>query len=186
MSLILASSSPRRKELLTLLGFPFSVEAANIDEKIDPTGDLPEEIEKLSFRKALAIFKKHPKDIVIGADTIVVCNRQVLGKPKTEENAQNMLRQLSGHVHEVITGVSILSPRQSESFSVLSRVFFQKMTEEEILSYVQSKEPLDKAGAYAIQGIGGRYIKGIEGDYYAIMGLPICELYARLKEYNIS
>lgn len=181
--IILASGSPRRKELIETLKIPFSVIVSDIDENIDENANLVDEIEKLSYKKALAVFKDHKDAVVIGADTIVVHNNEVLGKPKTEENAIKMLNKIQGDWHEVITAVSIISVKQSETFSVVSRVHFYPMDDEEIKLYVNSKEPLDKAGAYAIQGEGSRYIKEIKGDYYSIMGLPISELYRRIKKY---
>lgn len=181
--IILASGSPRRKELIETLKIPFSVIVSDIDENIDENANLVDEIEKLSYKKALAVFKDHKDAVVIGADTIVVHNNEVLGKPKTEENAIKMLNKIQGDWHEVITAVSIISVKQSETFSVVSRVHFYPMDDEEIKLYVNSKEPLDKAGAYAIQGEGSRYIKEIKGDYYSIMGLPISELYHRIKKY---
>lgn len=180
---ILASGSPRRKELLSSLDIPFEVMASDIDESIDINANLVDEIENLSFKKALAVFKDHKDKIVIGADTIVVYQNEVLGKPQTEKKAKEMLMNIQGDWHEVITGVTIISSKQSETFSVVSNVYFYPMTVEEINYYISTKEPLDKAGAYAIQGIGSRYIKEIKGDYYSIMGLPIGELYHRIVKY---
>ncbi len=180
---ILASGSPRRKELLSGLGIPFEVIASDIDESIDINANLVDEIESLSFKKALAVFKDHKDKIVIGADTIVVYQNEILGKPQTEIKAKEMLMNIQGDWHEVITGVTIISSKQSETFSVVSKVHFYPMTVEEINYYISTKEPLDKAGAYAIQGIGSRYIKEIKGDYYSIMGLPIGELYHRIVKY---
>ena len=181
--LILASASPRRKELLSSLNIPFSIIAADISEEIDQNSDLEKEIEKLSYLKAEAIFKDHPDDIVIGSDTIVTIDNKVLGKPKDEKEAMDMLKTLSGKKHSVITAVSILSAKQKETFHINSDVYFDDLSEEEIQDYIASKEPMDKAGAYAIQGKAGKFIKKIDGDYYAIIGLPINELYRRLKKY---
>ncbi len=186
LNVILASGSPRRRELMESLNIPFSVEALNIDETINEKGDLVSEIENLSFKKALAVFKKHPDSLVIGADTIVTMDNEVLGKPLDQEKAKAMLRKIAGRTHEVITGVSLISQKQSETFSVVSRVSFYPMDEEEIAAYAATLEPLDKAGAYAIQGYGARYIKRLNGDYYAVMGLPIGELYHRIKKYLAS
>lgn len=180
---ILASGSPRRKELFESLSIPFDIIVSDADETIDPNGSLIDEIEKLSFKKALAVFKEHKDAVVIGADTIVVYDKEVLGKPKTQENAKKMLEKIQGKTHEVITAVTIISSRQSETFSSISKVNFYPMSPEEIDSYVESDEPLDKAGAYAIQGLGSKFIKNISGDYYAIVGLPIGELYHRILKY---
>ena len=121
--------------------------------------------------------------IVIGADTIVVVNDKVLGKPKDEKMAKEMLSQLQNNKHTVITGVSIISSKMSETFSNVSEVYFNPMSEEEILNYIKTKEPMDKAGAYAIQGIGAKFINRINGDYYSIMGFPISEIYNRIQKY---
>ena len=121
--------------------------------------------------------------MVIGSDTIVKINNQVLGKPKTHEEAREMLRLLSGNTHEVITGVTILYQDQRETFSSTSSVTFYPLTDEEIDTYIATNEPLDKAGSYAIQGDGAKFIRSIHGDFYTIVGLPIGELYHRLKKY---
>jgi len=181
--IILASQSPRRKELLSLLNVPFEIIPADIKEEIDPGNSLADEIEKLSFLKALAVFKENSDATVIGSDTIVTLDDIVLGKPKTHEKAKEMLELLSNNTHQVITAVSIISPSGSETFSSVSDVTFRKLSEEEINEYAGSDEPLDKAGAYAIQGNARKFISNINGDYYAIIGLPICELSVRLKKY---
>ena len=185
MRLILASGSPRRKELLDTLAIPYEVISADIDETIDEDGSLRDEIEALSFKKALAVFEDHRDVCVIGADTIVTIDGKRLGKPKDENEAFMMLKELSGRTHDVITAVSIISPKMSETFSSVSMVTFYEMSDDEIKDYITTKEPLDKAGSYAIQGIGSRYIKGIIGDYYAIMGLPIAEVYHRILKHLI-
>ena len=182
---ILASKSPRRKELMELLNIPFDVIVSDIDEQIDYNNDLVKEIEKLSYQKAMAVFKDHNNALVIGSDTIVKINNDVLGKPKSIEMAKNMLRELSDNTHEVVTGVTILYQDKVETFSSVAKVTFYPLTEEEIDEYVNSNEPMDKAGSYAIQGDGAKFIKSIEGDYYTIVGLPIAELYHRLKKYSV-
>ena len=181
--LILASGSPRRKELLSTLNIPFEIITADIDETIDESKPLIDEIEHLSFKKALAVFQEHKEQVVIGSDTIVTLGNKHLGKPHDEEEAFETLKSLQGKMHEVITAVTILSKKSSETFSVVSKVEFYPMSDEEIRSYIATKEPLDKAGSYAIQGLGSKYIKGIIGDYYAIMGLPVGELYHRIQKY---
>lgn len=180
---ILASQSPRRKELLSLLNVEFEAIPADIDEEIDLNNDLVKEIEKLSYQKANHIFKDHKDALVIGADTIVKINNQVLGKPKTYEQAKQMLAMLSNNTHEVVTGVTIISGDKIETFSEIAKVTFYPLTEQEIDEYVKTNEPMDKAGAYAIQGIGAKFIKCIEGDFYTIMGLPIGKLYHRLQKF---
>ena len=181
--IILASKSPRRKQIMDTLNIPYEIIVADIDEKINYDNDLRKEIENLSFLKALKVFNDHKDAIVIGADTIVVCNNEVLGKPKDEEDAKRMLNMLQGNTHHVITGVTILSSKASESFSIVSKVKFNSMDEKEVDEYIKTKEPMDKAGSYAIQGIGSKFINSIDGDFYSIMGLPIGELYKRLKNY---
>jgi len=181
--IILASKSPRRKQLMEGLNLPFEIIVADIEEHINPKSDLRKEIEQLSFQKALAVFKDNQDAVVIGADTIVVINDSVLGKPKDKEDAKQMLLQLQGNKHEVITGVTILSKEKQESFSTVSEVLFNPMTEKEIEDYIDTKEPMDKAGAYAIQGIGAKFIHSIHGDYYSIMGFPVSEIYTRIQKY---
>lgn len=181
--IILASQSPRRKQLLSTLDIDFDIIVANINEQIDINNDLVKEIEKLSYQKANAVFVDHKEALVIGADTIVKINNEVLGKPKSFEQAKQMLRTLSDKTHEVVTGVTILTNQSVETFSQIAKVTFYPLSEEEINAYVKTNEPMDKAGSYAIQGLGAKFIKSIEGDYYTIMGLPIGELYHRLKKY---
>ena len=180
---ILASKSPRRKELLELLKIPFEIIVSDIDEQIDYDNDLVKEIEKLSYQKANAVFKDHPDALVIGSDTIVKIGNDVLGKPHSVGEAKQMLRELSDNTHEVVTGVTILCRENAETFSSVARVSFYPLSEEEIEEYVSTNEPMDKAGAYAIQGDAAKFIRCIEGDYYTIVGLPIAELYHRLKKY---
>lgn len=180
---ILASKSPRRKQLMDELNIPYEIIVADINESINTNNDLKEEIEKLSFLKALKVFNDNKDAVVIGADTIVVCNNKVLGKPKNYDDAKNMLKLLQNNSHYVITAVTILSNKESETFSNVSEVFFNSMSDEEIDEYIKTNEPMDKAGSYAIQGIGSKFINKINGDYYAIMGLPISELYLRIKKY---
>ena len=180
--LILASQSPRRKELMEKCGLQFTVEAADIDETIDPAKDLREEVKRLAYGKAETVLRKHPDAVVVGSDTIVVIDGKVLGKPKDEEEAAAMLRELSGRTHQVMTGLCILSADRQFCDASVSDVAFEIMDVEEISSYVRTGEPMDKAGAYAVQGIASRYIKEIRGDYYAIMGLPLSMVYETLKD----
>lgn len=175
--LILASQSPRRKEILEMIGITFSIEVANVDETMNLDNDLTIEIQKLAYKKAKAIADKQSNSVVVGADTIVVIDNEVLGKPINEEDAYKMLQQLSGRMHQVITGVCVLNQGVSTTFFNSSDVVFNEMTDEEIWKYIKSKEPMDKAGAYGIQGIGGCFIKEIKGDFYSIMGLPLSSLY---------
>ena len=181
--IILASKSPRRRELMELLKLPFEVIVSDIDERIDYDNDLVKEIESLSYRKAYAVYKDHQDALVIGSDTIVKIGNDVLGKPRSIEHARNMLKELSGRTHEVVTGVTIICASQVETFSSVAEVTFYPLTEEEIDEYLETNEPMDKAGSYAIQGDAAKFIRSINGDYYTIVGLPIAELYHRLKKY---
>ena len=184
MKLILASGSPRRKEILNYLNIPFEVIISSFEEKIDEKKPLEEEIKRLSEGKASTVFKDNKDAIVIGADTIVTINNKVLGKPKDKEDAYQMLKLLSGNKHIVITGVTIISEEKIDTFASVSDVYFNKLTDKEINDYIATNEPMDKAGAYAIQGIGSKFINKIDGDYYSIMGLPINEIYKRLKVFG--
>lgn len=188
MEIILASASPRRKELMKILEIPFSVMTSNAEEVIDT--DLPPYFaaEKLSLLKAsdvAKILKDEEKDaIVIGADTIVVKDGEILTKPKDEQDAENMLKTLSGTHHSVITGVTVINNKtaKSESFYVETKVYFKDLSQEEIRKYINSGEPMDKAGAYGIQGKGALFVEKIEGDYFNVVGLPLCKLASLLKE----
>lgn len=179
-TILLASQSPRRKELLEKCGFPFITEPADIDETLNPSLSLQEAIRDLAARKADHIFRKHPDAIVIGSDTIVTIDDEVLGKPKDDDHAFAMLKKLQGRTHDVITGIAIFTSEEKWSDVSISHVTFAAMSDEEIWKYIHTKECNDKAGAYAIQGFGGRYITHIEGDYYSIMGLPLSKVYAKL------
>ncbi len=180
---ILASKSPRRKELMQLFKIPFEIIVSDIDEKINYNNDLVKEIEKLSYQKANAVFKDHQDAIVIGADTIVKIGNDVLGKPHSIDEARKMLKELSDNTHEVVTGVTILYKDNVETFSNVSKVTFYPLLDEEIEEYIHTNEPMDKAGSYAIQGDGAKFIKWIDGDYYSIVGLPIGQVYHKIKKY---
>ncbi|SJZ36388.1 Maf family protein [Anaerorhabdus furcosa] len=181
-NLILASQSPRRKELMEVIGLPFTIEVADIDETMDLNGDLVEEIKHLAYRKAKVIADKHDDTVVVGADTIVVYNNKVLGKPKNEEDAFAMLKLLSGNTHKVLTGVCIMDHEKVNKYCSISEVTFNNLSDEEIKKYIATKEPMDKAGAYGIQGFGGCFVSEIKGDYYTIMGLPLSLVYQELMK----
>ena len=181
---ILASQSPRRRELLNLMGIPFTTVNPNVDEVINPELTLENAIEELAYKKALDVLNRHPEANINSADTIVVCDNEVMGKPANEEDAIRMLKQLSGKKHEVITGVCLLSTEKELRFHTKTIVEFFDYDDEFVKAYVASKVPLDKAGAYGIQDKGALLIKGIEGDYYTVMGLPIGELYQALKKFH--
>ena len=175
MNLILASASPRRQELLKLFGLPFVVRVADIDETMDPALSPCDEVSRVSRCKAAAI-PRESGDVVIAADTIVVCEGKVLGKPKTEEAAFAMLRLLSGRDHQVMTGVTVLRDEEIVSFTEITDLHFRELSDKEIARYVASGEPMDKAGAYGIQGGAALFCTHRGGDYYNVMGLPVCRL----------
>jgi septum formation protein len=185
MTVVLASQSPRRKELLEKCGVSSICDPADIDETMDLGRPLTEEIQNLAYRKAAEVLKRHPDDLIIGSDTIVVLNRKVLGKPQNMADAEKMLGELQGRTHEVMTGLCFLSEKRKYTDVSVSKVTFAPMSKEEIHAYASTGECLDKAGAYGIQGFGGRYISGIEGDYYTIMGLPLNLVYEELKNQNL-
>ena len=174
-NLILASASPRRRELLSLFGIPFTVRVADIDEAMDPTKSPCDEVARVSCRKALAV-ERGPEDVVVAADTIVVCAGRVLGKPHSQEEAVAMLQLLSGRAHQVMTGCTVLCGDRRETFTEVTDLTFRPLSEAEIRRYVASGEPMDKAGAYGIQGGAALFCPGIRGDYYNVMGLPVCRL----------
>ena len=190
--LILASASPRRRELMQRLGRPFVSETSSAKEIVPAGISVPKTAEYLSGLKAGDIFQRHTeKDlVVIGSDTIVVCEGKIFGKPVNEEEAFRMLRFLSGRSHEVLTGVTILwrKPDGTEgqtSFTSETKVIFYELSDEEIRAYISTGEPMDKAGAYGIQDDGALLIRGIEGDYYTVVGFPIGEINRRLREYEL-
>ena len=175
MQLILASGSPRRKELLSLFGVPFTVRAADIDETMDPNKAPFDEVARVSRLKALAV-PREKDDVVVAADTIVVCGSAVLGKPHSREEAIRMLTALSGRDHQVMTGCTVVRGEKAETFTEVTDLHFRPLGEAEIARYVDSGEPMDKAGAYGIQGGAALFCENIVGDYYNVMGLPVCRL----------
>lgn len=202
MKIILASASPRRRELLTQIGIPFEIQVSDVEEKV--TATVPcQVVQELSRQKAEAVLETcetaqnqdvagvEPSEtkplLVIGADTIVACDGIILGKPKDAEDAFRMLRMLSGRSHEVYTGVTFAykgEKRESYTFYEATTVHFAPMTDEEIQTYVATLDPMDKAGAYGIQGFCARYITGIEGDYNNVVGLPVGRVYQELKRFG--
>jgi septum formation protein len=181
-NLILASSSPRRKELLENLQLTFTISSSEVDESFDPMLSPEDVVMELAERKAQAVFKDNPESFVLGSDTIVVANGQVLGKPTNSEEATRMLNILSGQQHDVYTGVAILSANASTKFFEKTEVQFWELTDQEISYYVQSGEPLDKAGSYGIQQLGSMLVKKIKGDYYAVVGLPVARTVRELRK----
>lgn len=181
MQLILASASPRRKELLSLFKIPFSVRVADIDETMDPAKPPFEEVGRVSRCKALAIPREND-DVVIAADTIVVCQGKTLGKPRSQEEAKTMLSLLSGRDHQVMTGCTVIYGDRCETFVEVTDLHFRDLEAWEIDAYVASGEPMDKAGAYGIQGGAALFCQRLVGDYYNVMGLPVCRLGQVLRE----
>jgi len=181
MQLILASASPRRKELLGLFHIPFVIRVADIDEAMDPGKSPFDEVARVSRLKALAV-PREQEDVIIAADTIVVCEGRVLGKPKTEAEATEMLSLLSGRDHQVMTGCTVLRENRCETFTEVTDLHFRPLTQKEIEHYVASGEPMDKAGAYGIQGGAALFCERMMGDYYNVMGLPVCRLGQTLKQ----
>ena len=180
MQLILASASPRRKELMGLFGIPFVIRAADIDETMDTNKSPYDEVARVSYLKAMAV-PRDKDDIIVAADTIVVCEGKVLGKPRDEDDAKAMLRLLSGRDHQVMTGCTVLYGDKCETFTEVTDIHFRDLSENEIARYVASGEPMDKAGSYGIQGGAALFCTHMVGDYYNVMGLPVCALGLRLK-----
>lgn len=173
---ILASASPRRQELLKMIVSDFSVLPANIDETADEGIDILLHPEHLAVKKAGHIHNEHYDDIVIGSDTGVFVDGEMLGKPENYDDAVNMLRRLSGRTHKVITGCAVFYKDKMISFSQTTEVEFYPLCDKEIEDYVKTGEPMDKAGAYGIQGLGALLVKGINGDFYNVIGLPVAQL----------
>lgn len=180
--MILASASPRRKELLALAGFDFQIETAAVEETYDPTLPPEQIVMHLAAVKSAPVAARHPDETVIGADTVVVLDEAILGKPHSTDEAKAMLRRLSGRVHQVYTGVCLRRGEKVVRFAACTLVHFKVLTEEEIAAYVATGEPMDKAGAYGVQGRGCVLVEGIEGDYFNVVGLPVSRLYDEIKK----
>jgi len=178
--LVLASASPRRREILTMLGYVFEVCAADVNETV-LCNTLPcDAVLDLARRKAETVFAARPECVVLGADTIVVVDGAMLGKPRDAADGARMLRLLSGRTHEVYTGVSVLSNDSDISFFRRTLVEFRQLTEREIAGYIDTGEPMDKAGGYGIQGRGAVLVEGIQGDFFNVMGLPAADVHRAL------
>lgn len=186
---ILASASPRRKELFRLLDIPYRIQAAEGEEKVNFTQPW-DVVQWLAAQKAAEVGRKNPHCWTIGADTVVSCGQNILGKPKDEQDAFDMLKMLQNGIHQVYTGVSLFRLREDKTTEQYT--FFEKtdvevcpMTEEEIWQYIRTGEPMDKAGAYGIQGAFCRYVKGIRGDYQNVVGLPVSRLYHEMAALGL-
>ena len=181
MELILASQSPRRRELLGLFSLPFVIRVADVDESMDHRLSPREEVARVSLAKAVAV-PRGDDDVVIAADTIVVCQGKILGKPHSSAEAESMLTLLSGRDHRVMTGMTVLRGERIISHTEVTDIHFRELSKKEIAAYVATGEPMDKAGAYGIQGGAALFAEKLVGDYYNVMGLPVCRLRTLLCE----
>ena len=182
---VLASASPRRRQLLELIGIEHEVLPSNIDETLRPRETPRRHAERLAREKASAIATREPRKITVAADTIVVINRKVLGKPRDEDDARRMLAMLSGREHTVITAVAVARGRKLRSAVEEVKVKFRRLREDEIDAYIATGEPMDKAGAYGIQGFGATIVECVNGDYFAVMGLPLARLVTLLRDLGV-
>ncbi|MBL8191116.1 MAG: septum formation inhibitor Maf [Acidobacteria bacterium] len=180
---VLASGSPRRAELLRAAGFEFAIRVADVDESVLPNEAPHDYVARLSREKALAVAAEG--EIVLGADTTVVVLNEIIGKPENDEDAARMLRMLSGQWHDVLTGVSVVRNHQVRSEVAVTRVKFAELSEDEIGWYVASGEPMDKAGAYGIQGYASRFVERIEGSYSNVVGLPVQMVYQMIADFGL-
>ena len=188
MKLILASSSPRRAQILLEAGFDFTIQPANVDESLAPGEAVEAYVARIAQAKAHAVAGRALADgtpaIVIAADTVVLAGKQILPKPKDADDARRMLRLLNATMHEVLTGLFVIRAYDGISFAHLerTRVEFTRISDIDIDAYIQTKEPFDKAGAYGIQGIGGRFVRKVDGCYFNVMGLPLSRLWEILRQ----
>lgn len=182
--LILASASPRRRELIRHISDNVLCVPSGEDETLPEGISASETPVFLARLKALSIAKAYPEDFVVGSDTVVILDDIILSKPRDEEDTYNKLRTLSGRTHRVITGCAIIKGKQIHTFSETTQVEFYPLSDEEILRYIATKEPMDKAGAYGIQGAGSLFVKGIVGDYFNVVGLPVARLMRELKSFG--
>lgn len=185
--MILASKSPRRKEILENIGFNLIIKSEEIEE-ISQEKEILDKIKDIAFQKTMAVAQKYPQEYVVGADTIVEIDGEIIGKPKNEEDAYRILKKLSGRAHNVITAYSFINIERNIIVKdiAISEVFFREINDEDIKWYIDSKEPLDKAGAYGIQGKGAIFVEKIVGDFFTVMGFPIEKFILKLKELGIS
>lgn len=185
MRIILASESPRRKELLTLMGLDYTVVASHVEERPPERASTEELVCALALQKACAVKAEYPADCIIGADTVVDLDGEVLGKPHTSENAKAYLTRMQGRKHVVYTGVAVLTPGREDVRCCTTEVWFAPMSEKEIDWYVATGEPLDKAGAYGVQGPGGIFVERINGNYFNVIGMPLPLLYHMLLDAGV-
>lgn len=183
---ILASASPRRAEILKNAGFDFEIIVSDADESLPDSIPVSEAVLRLSKVKAESVSKKYPGAVVLGCDTVVSLDGTVMGKPKDDRHAFEMLNALSGKIHQVYTGVTVTDGEKNESFFTETEVEFYPLSDETIASYIATKEPADKAGAYGIQGFGSVLVKKINGDYFSVMGLPVNESARVLARFGVK
>ncbi|HVZ12044.1 MAG TPA: nucleoside triphosphate pyrophosphatase [Patescibacteria group bacterium] len=185
---ILASTSPRRIEIMKMLGIEFEVIGSGFDERTVDLKNPKRLVEALAYEKARLVSEKNPAAIVIGADTIVVLNKRILGKPKDVAEVRRTLRELSGTRHKIITGLAVIDSAGKREFvgSIVSSVKLKNILDKEIESYIATTEPLDRAGSYAVQGVGSMFVEEIKGDFFSIVGLPINILREKLNEFGIK
>lgn len=184
MKIILASASPRRRELMKLITPDFEAISTDVDEKLPEHLEPTKASEYLSVKKAVAAMEQYPDCLVIGCDTTVLCGGKILGKPADHDECVEYIRMLSGRTHQVITSCTIICTGEPmNTFTSVTDVTFRSLSDEEIEAYASTDEPYDKAGGYGIQGRGALLIKGIKGDYFTVVGLPVSELYQKLKKY---
>jgi len=183
---VLASSSPRRHDLLDLIGIRHEVIPADVDESVQGRESPAKHAERLAREKAGVVAGRDPKAVAIGADTIVLIDRKILGKPANSVDAGSMLRLLSGRVHTVVTAVAVARGKKIASAVEKVSVTFRELSDDEIDAYIATGEPMDKAGAYGIQGYGATIVERIEGDYFAVMGLPLVKLVSLLGEVGVE
>ena len=187
MGIVLASKSPRRKELLSLLGVDFKVLSADVDETINETLPVIDEIKRLSCDKAKAVLVQAAKDdLIIAADTVVALDNCVFGKPENRDEAKRMLKTLSGKTHKVITGVTVISGNKTDTRAAVTEVTFRKLSDREIDAYIDTGDPFDKAGGYALQGVSCIFVSGISGDHFNVYGLPLTMLANMLRSFGVE
>ncbi len=185
VKVVLASGSPRRRQLLELIGIPHEVRPSNIDETMRPREVPRRHAERLAREKASVVATREPEVVTIAADTIVVINRKVLGKPRNIEDARRMLEMLSGREHTVITAVAVARGRKLRSAIEEVKVKFRRLRDDEIDAYIATGEPMDKAGAYGIQGFGATIVECVNGDYFAVMGLPLARVVMLMRDLGV-
>ena len=187
MDIILASASPRRQELLQRMGLDFIIRTAPHDETMNLFSTPSDEVARVSRLKAQAVYPLCLEDdIIVAADTIVVCDGRIMGKPRSENDAFSMLRRLSGREHQVMTGLTVTQGDNAKTVTVTTTLRFRPLSDTEIRNYIATGEPMDKAGAYGIQGIASMFVVGLDGDYYNVMGLPICTLTLMLRKHGVK